>query len=144
MGQAFDRDGNVLGEAYGDTKREVFEALNKQFKNAHEIRIRTLQDTAAEMAGASQELPKYVCHKQVWALKIKAVTHNSVLAALSGDETDGSALIVPENESYAEFRVDADYVRKHNPQPGGYYVVYKDGYKSFSPAEAFEDGYTRV
>ena len=25
---------------------------------------------------------------------------------------------------------------------GGYYVVYEDGYKSFSPAGAFESGYT--
>jgi len=24
------------------------------------------------------------------------------------------------------------------------YVVYQDGYKSFSPAAAFEEGYTRV
>jgi hypothetical protein len=30
------------------------------------------------------------------------------------------------------------------PQPGGYFVVYKDGYKSFSPAKAFEEGYTRI
>jgi hypothetical protein len=27
---------------------------------------------------------------------------------------------------------------------GGYYVVYEDGYKSFSPASAFENGYTRL
>ena len=33
---------------------------------------------------------------------------------------------------------------KHQPTVGGYYVVYKDGYKSFSPADAFESGYTRV
>jgi hypothetical protein len=45
MGQAFDRDGNVLGEAYGDTKREVFEKLIGEFKDAHEIRIRTLEAT---------------------------------------------------------------------------------------------------
>ena len=29
-------------------------------------------------------------------------------------------------------------------QVGGYYVVYTGGYKSWSPAEAFEDGYTKV
>ena len=28
------------------------------------------------------------------------------------------------------------------PEVGGYYVVYEDGYKSFSPAGAFESGYT--
>jgi len=33
---------------------------------------------------------------------------------------------------------------KHKPEVGGYYVVYADGYKSFSPAQAFEEGYTRV
>ncbi len=78
-----------------------------------------------------RELPEYVCHKKVRALKIKAVN------ALNGNTT-----IVPEDERYAPFNVDADYVNKHRPIAGGYYVVYKDGYKSFSPAEAFEDGYT--
>lgn len=89
-------------------------------------------------------MPRYRCHKEVWALKIATVAHNSVLAQLSGDESDGSALIVPADEGYGEFRVDAEYVRKHNPQAGGYYVVYRDGYKSFSPAQAFEEGYTRL
>ena len=29
------------------------------------------------------------------------------------------------------------------PHVGGYYVLYEDGYESFSPAKAFEEGYTR-
>lgn len=137
MGQAFNREGDVLGEAFGATKQDVFEKLNLAHKDAHEIRIRSME-------GASSEMPRYKCHKEVWALKIASVTENSVLAALSGNESDGSAVIVPADEGYAEFRVDAEYVRKHKPVAGGYYVVYKDGYKSFSPADAFEDGYTRV
>ena len=32
-------------------------------------------------------------------------------------------------------------MEKHKPHAGGYYVVYDDGYKSFSPAKAFEEGY---
>jgi hypothetical protein len=48
MGQAFDRDGNVLGEAFGDTKREVFDKLNAEFKQAHEIRIRALAPEAPD------------------------------------------------------------------------------------------------
>lgn len=139
MGQAFDSNGNVLGEAFGDTKREVFDKLTSAHRDAHEIRIRSLDD-----ATPCGEMPKYRCHKEVWALKIRSVTYNSVLAQLSGNESDGSALIVPEDEGYAEFRVDAAYVRKHDPQPGGYYVVYADGYKSFSPADAFESGYVRI
>lgn len=141
MGQAFDRDGNVLGEAFGDTKREVFDKLNQEFQNAHEIRIRSLEDG---QAGASMEMPRYRCHKEVHALKIKAVEFDSYKARQENRETDGSALLVPDDGTYGPILVDWAYVRKHDPQPGGYYVVYKDGYRSFSPADAFEDGYTRL
>jgi len=54
------------------------------------------------------------------------------------------AEIVPADEGFAPFPVDAKYMRKHKPQVGGYFVVYKDGYKSYSPAQAFEEGYTRL
>ncbi len=43
MGQAFDRDGNVLGEAFGETKREVFNELTKHFKYAAEFRVKSLE-----------------------------------------------------------------------------------------------------
>ena len=49
-----------------------------------------------------------------------------------------------EEEGFGPNQVSKEYMDKHNPQVGGYYVVYQDGYKSFSPAEAFEDGYTRI
>lgn len=41
MGQAFDRAGNVLGEATGETKREVFDKLMEAHPSAEEIRIKT-------------------------------------------------------------------------------------------------------
>ena len=93
------------------------------------------------MDGVSVEMPKYKCHKQVWALKIKSIVRDG-----EGEnrESDGSAIITPTEEGYAPFRVEHDYMHKHKPQEGGYYVVYKDGYKSFSPADAFEDGYSRI
>lgn len=84
-------------------------------------------------------MPKYRCHKEVWALKIIEVTDPTI----PGNETDGSRLLHFE-EGFDPKRVDRDFVQNHNPRPGGYYVVYKDGYRSFSPAEAFEDGYTRI
>ena len=89
----------------------------------------------------SIEMPKYKSHKEVWALKIKSIVRDG-----EGEnrESDGSAIITPEEEGYAPFRVEGDYLHKHKPQVGGYYVVYKDGYKSFSPAEAFEEGNTRI
>jgi hypothetical protein len=49
MGQAFDRDGNVLGEAYGETKREVLDKLELMHPTAEEIRIKTLRDKVAEV-----------------------------------------------------------------------------------------------
>lgn len=80
------------------------------------------------------EMPRYQSHKKVWALKIATIEPAS----------DGKAVVTPEEKGYARFVVDAAYVEKHEPKAGGYYVVYADGYKSWSPAEAFEDGYTRV
>ncbi len=77
-----------------------------------------------------REMPKYKCHKQVHALKIAEIKEG----------TDG-AMITPADEGFAPFFVNGEYLKKHSPQVGGYYVVYKDGYKSFSPASAFESGY---
>ncbi|MEE8489963.1 MAG: hypothetical protein V3S43_06470 [Acidimicrobiia bacterium] len=79
------------------------------------------------------EMPRYKCHKEVRALKIDKIII----------EGGGGALITPLDEGFAPFRVGKDYVERHRPIAGGYYVVYKDGYKSFSPAEPFEEGYVR-
>lgn len=84
------------------------------------------------MDGPVRELPKYKCHKEVWALKIKSI------------ERDAVTKITFDDPEYAPILVSYDYDQKHNPEPGGYYVVYGDGYKSFSPADTFESGYTRL
>jgi hypothetical protein len=102
-------------------------------------------DFNPEQGQCSTEMPRYQCHKKVWALKIASILLDSDVAKLEENrETDGSATITPEDAGYAPFKVDAAYVRKHSPAVGGYYVVYDDGYESFSPAEAFESGYTRI
>lgn len=80
------------------------------------------------------EMPRYRSHKVVHALKIREIHQRE----------GGGATITPDEVAFAPFFVDAEYVRKHLPLPGGYYVVYPDGYKSWSPAEAFESGYTRI
>lgn len=85
--------------------------------------------------GTEREMPKYKCHKEVHAFKI---------AKIETGAADGSAMITPEDDGFAPFGVDNDYMLEHKPEVGGYYVVYADGYKSFSPAEPFEDGYTRI
>jgi len=97
-----------------------------------------------DRASAAREMPKYKCHKEVWALKIAKLELDLTLAAAENRETTGGAWITPSDEGYAKFHVDAEYMRKHKPHGGGYYVVYADGYKSFSPAAAFEEGYNRI
>ena len=97
-----------------------------------------------EIHGVSMEMPKYKCIKDVLALKIKSIVFDSDLAAQSGRETDGSATFTPEDDRFAPIKLSAEFVHKHKPVKGGYYVVYKDGYKSFSPAVAFEEGYVLI
>jgi hypothetical protein len=88
------------------------------------------------MSACGTPLPRYICNKQVWALKIKEITPRW---------TDGTgAIITPEEKGYAPFEVSQEYMQKHQPRVGGYWVQYKDGYTSFSPAQAFEEGYVPV
>lgn len=87
-----------------------------------------------------QKLPLYRCHKTVRAVKIKSVDYNPS----SGPCGIAGATITPEDGGFEPFAVMADYVARHDPQPGGYFVEYSDGYCSYSPAEAFEQGYRLV
>lgn len=87
-----------------------------------------------DTGNATQQLPKYKCFKEVWALKIHDI---NILP-------DGGAMIMPAEKNWGPFKVEAEYVGKHNPLIGGYYVVYEDGYKSYSPAKAFEEGYQKI
>lgn len=96
--------------------------------------------TPDDQTGAAVEMPRYQSHKKVWALKIKSIGADP--SAPQG--SFGSCIFTPEEDGYAPVKLDAAYVDKHKPEVGGYYVVYPDGYKSFSPAKAFEDGYTRL
>ena len=86
--------------------------------------------------GGQLEMPRYECHKKVWALKIQSINIG----------TDGGT-ITPADEGFLPFDVDAEWVSKrYHPAQGdlGYYVVYDDGYLSWSPTEAFEKGYTLI
>ena len=92
-----------------------------------------------------RELPRYKCHKEVWALKIAEIVAIEAEDFVTADARsyDG-AMIYPEEEGYGPFQISQEYIDRHKPEVGGYYVVYADGYKSWSPAEAFEDGYTLI
>lgn len=84
----------------------------------------------------SREMPKYQCHKQVWALKIQSIS--------VGKSNEQFVLLHFEEDGYAPLPVSADWHFKHKPEVGGYYVVYEDGYKSYSPSAAFESGYSLI
>ena len=81
-------------------------------------------------------LPLFKCHKEVRAAKILTIPPRST------DPLEGSVL---GRDNGDKIIVTADWL-KRNPsvEPGGYYVVYQDGYTAFSPAVAFEGGYARV
>src|SRR3990167_4626082 len=130
MGQAFDSGGHFLGEVRGKDFQDVLDKLKEAHPHADKMVI-----GKGEPPAPQSEMPRYRCHKEVWALKIAAIgRQGGVESHLAG------GLITPADEGYVPFPVDAAYMLKHQPQVGGYYVVYKDGYKSFSPAEAFEEG----
>ena len=89
-------------------------------------------------SGALIEMPKYQSHKKVWALKIGQIKMEDI-------NDDGSTLLRPTDEKYAPILVDKEFMNSRKPdRDGGYYVVYEDGYKSFSPTKAFEEGYTKI
>ena len=76
-----------------------------------------------------REMPRYQSHKVVHALEIKAV--------------DGTT-ITPADDGYGPFVVEQSWIDRHKPDAGGFYVVYEDGYKSYSPRAAFLGGYARI
>ena len=51
----------------------------------------------------SQEMPKYKCHKNVWALKIDGIEFDRDKAKAEDRETNGSATITPADDGYAPF-----------------------------------------
>ena len=81
------------------------------------------------------DMPRYKCHKEVWALKISKITGASKLTR------DAPMLHF---KGYDSLMVGSVYIEKHRPSVGGYYVRYDGGYESFSPAAVFEAGYTLV
>lgn len=71
----------------------------------------------------------YQSHKRVQAAQIHAIE-----PTVEGAHLHFSGGLI--------LHVDHEYMNKHRPFVGGYYVRYSDGYQSYSPAEAFEGGYT--
>lgn len=86
------------------------------------------------MALLNGELPRWQCHKVVRAALIEEIVRNG----------DHGAVSILKLHGGATFMTDTSWTARHNAEVGGYLVVYEDGYTSFSPAKAFEDGYSPI
>lgn len=80
-------------------------------------------------------LPRWVSHKEVQADRIVEVLDGSGLALMRWRLEGGAIVDVDENL--------ARRVPSAVSAIGGYFVLYQDDYRSWSPAEAFDAGYTR-
>lgn len=97
----------------------------------------------SEDHGPAMEMPRYKSHKQVWALKIESVGEAGPVG--TGDRPGrGGYRLTFSDRGYAPIMAPAEMFSRYMPTAGDYYVVYDDGYKSISPAKAFEEGYTRL
>lgn len=83
-----------------------------------------------ETPNAAKPLPRWQCHKRVHADKITEIS-----------ETNEEGVCEIILQSSGILPVTLGFMQKHNPQVGGYIVIYDDGYHSYSPAEPFESGY---
>lgn len=84
---------------------------------------------------------RFKCHKEVEAIKIKEIVPPK---KPTNPDQNLYYMIIPERQGIGCVSVLPDWVEKHNPEVGGYVVEYNDGYRSYSPAKAFEEGYTRI
>ncbi len=84
------------------------------------------------------ELAQWQSHKIVRAGK--------VLPHQVEDTGEGTGILTVEDTNGAPCRVEVqnNFFARGAPIPGDYVVIYDDGYKSWSPAKAFEEGYTRI
>src|ERR1700677_3672310 len=96
------------------------------------------------MSNPSVQMPRYKCHKQVWALQINTVSRLPRSGDGTTDSIEPGVKLSFADEGYAPIEVELKVVSRYMPIQGDYYVVYDDGYKSISPRATFEEGYTRI
>jgi hypothetical protein len=116
-----------------ENQNASLDALNMNLPDVREALERQ------QVAQAGVEMPRYRCHKEVHALKIGSIEH---MGEDTTTEENPIVFLHFAEKGYGPIRMNLR--GKPTPEAGWYYVVYEDGYKSFSPAKAFEDGYTRI
>ena len=80
-------------------------------------------------------MPEYQYHKKIKAFKITYIGE---------EKSERYTVYILRGEHNMCVMVSSDYIIKHNPEIGGYYVLFNDSYESYSPAKAFEEGYSLI
>lgn len=94
-----------------------------------ELNIKLLKAMESNQAAPlAVEIPQYKCHKVVRAFKVGKIEGLKIFSI---------------DEKYS-VDVAPDFMTKNPLNTDGYLVIYEDGYKSWSPAKAFEEGYTKI
>lgn len=101
-----------------------------------------MENTNQACENASMSLPEWQSHKRVWGDKIVKIVDNGPNCE-SAMKDDSHVIWHLACGGYLHVSVALRNRGGENPL-GGYYVLYKDGYESWSPADAFEEGYTRI
>ena len=102
----------------------------------------------APPAPVAPPFPLWRCHKIVGAVKIAKLEpvdldadglDTKVRAAMAGWQ-----IATTTEPGFPPVALSLAFIERHKPEAGGYLVEYEDGYKSYSPDQAFERGYTRL
>lgn len=104
----------------------------------------TAENSGESNAQRFEPLPLYRSHKIVQAAKIKGIRELRPQVFDGRGEQAAYPSELHFEGPHRHVTVSEEYVAKHKPRVGGYYVRYDDGYDSWSPAKAFEAGYALV
>lgn len=96
------------------------------------MKIAELQEQ--EKLAPQTPMPAFISHKRVWALKIAKVHVD--------EDGQGIGLQFEGNQFALRAFTVSQLEHKPVPEAGMYFVQYEGGYFSFSPADAFEKGYS--
>jgi len=98
----------------------------------------TLQSVQPEV------LPQYRSHKVVRAARITGIETAPAVV----DKPEEKRLILgdllADKDMTAYVLVTTEWVEQRKAEAGGWFVVYEDGYTSYSPDKAFTEGYTAI
>jgi hypothetical protein len=120
---AADGDYLVTDPTAPEPRGSVYVVPKADFERDHEL------VEEGERAEARRDYPDYISHKEVSAAKIESI-----------DWPENGTMVL-HLDGFEEPFTSEPSEGKPKPEVGWYLIVYSDGYTSFSPAKAFEEGY---